>query len=228
MSQDADNSPDKTGHDQPSPDRAGQDRWVTVEEAAQTFEEQNLPRSKRAIRRYCQRGSLDCKPIDTTNAQEQHAISVVSIHRFIGEQRQLYAATGRSARPARSGQDRTAPDRTGPLTASLPQETFDLLKGELSIKNRQLQAKDDQIRELLERDRETHILIQQLQHMLPLAASIRVKETDPKVSVYEPSVETAADGAGPDLPPKDGGGETPTEAQPPSNENGKQPDGNAQ
>ena len=228
MTQDADRSPDRTGHGRPRPAKASQDRRVTVEEAAQIFEEQNLPRSKRAIRRYCQRGSLDCTPIDTTNAQEQHAISVVSIHRFIGEQRQLYAATGRSARLATSGQARTPPDRAGPATASLPQETFDLLKGELSIKNRQLQAKDDQIRELLERDRETHILIQQLQHMLPLAASARAEKTEPKASVYDSPVDAAGEGAGPMRTDPAGGEETDTEGRLPTHPDEEQPDDNAQ
>ena len=65
--------PDLSGQDRPWPDKTGQDRRVTVDEAVSIFEQKNLPRSKRAIRRYCQRGYLDCEPIDNLNGREQHS-----------------------------------------------------------------------------------------------------------------------------------------------------------
>ncbi len=109
------NSPDKASQDRPGPARTGQDRRVTVDEAAIIFEREGLPRSKRAIRRYCQRGKLDCKPIETTNGHEQHSISVDDIRRFVGEQHQLYAVFA-----GRPGSDKPGQSRTKPGTASAP------------------------------------------------------------------------------------------------------------
>jgi len=170
MEKDHKSTSDLSGHDRTRPDTPGQDRRVTVDEAAVIFQERGFPRSKRAIRRYCQREHLDCKPIETASVQEQHSISVNSIDVFIKQQKQIYAAIQRRTPPDTSGQDRPRPDSSGTLIPSFLQETLDLLKGEITVKNEQIRKRDEQISELLERDRETHILIQQLQRMLPLAA----------------------------------------------------------
>lgn len=108
-------------------------------------------------------------PIETASGQEQHSISVNSVNVFIKQQKQIYAAIQRRPRPDMAGQDRTEPAGSGTLIPSFFQETLDLLKGEITVKNEQLRKRDEQISDLIERDRETHILIKQLQNMLALA-----------------------------------------------------------
>ena len=81
----------------------------------------------------------------------------------------------------------------------------------VGIKNEQLKEKDNQIRKLLERDRETHILIQQLQGVLALAAPASDEKNQPKTSFYDLARDARKDESPDDLHEAEEEGERPAD-----------------
>ncbi len=113
-------------------------RWITVLDASHLFTEAGLPRNKRSIRRYCERGDLDCKKTENAMHQPQYFIDAASVEAYIGQQRTLMSSTTDTSSPVqtepdnarqdhglvagghddadrqnRSGDDRTLPDESG-------------------------------------------------------------------------------------------------------------------
>ncbi len=98
---------------------------VTVEEAAAQYEKAGIPRTIRRIQKYCARGDLDCKKLET-DAGEKYFITALSIERHVAQILDAQAAAGRvGARPdasdlapqpkdifgRRKGRARSAPQR---------------------------------------------------------------------------------------------------------------------
>ena len=175
---------------QSEPDMSGDDHApenslkITVEEAAALFEAGGVPRNKRSIRRYCKRGDLTtCVVVDTEHGR-QWMIDQAEVETYITQLQQIRDQSTRP-RPAISGHDRRAPalpggDRVeeGPTASDMT--TF--------LKN-QIEEKDKQINALLERDRETNILIQGLQRMV---LALHAPETEPNLFVPDQSHQRAA------------------------------------
>jgi hypothetical protein len=97
-----------------TPDLTGQEfqemavHWITVQDASLLFTDAGLPRNKRSIRRYCERGDLECKKTENALHQPQYFIDAASVEAYIGQQRTLMASVTDA-----SGVVLTEPDSAG-------------------------------------------------------------------------------------------------------------------
>ena len=82
--------------------------WITVQDASLLFAEASLPRNKRSIRRYCERGDLDCKKTENALHQPQYFIDAASVVAYIEQQRTLMTSSADA-----SGAVLTEPDNAG-------------------------------------------------------------------------------------------------------------------
>lgn len=153
---------------------------LSVDEAAERYDHAGHPRTIRAIQRYCAKGDLDCRRMETQFGVK-YVITPTSVAKHIAYIEEVRpVTTGRdqsrqdatfvaaenkdeSARndPATTG-DRSRPVATSPdesrYVAALEREN-EFLRGQIGVK-------DTQIGELTERARETNHLIAGLQKML--------------------------------------------------------------
>lgn len=84
---------------------------VTVEEAFLFFAEAGVPRSGRSVRRFCQKGHLDCILVDT-EMTEMYLIDRDSIERRIKELQQIQQVVGSTGGATEHGMPRqNATDR---------------------------------------------------------------------------------------------------------------------
>lgn len=174
-------SPVTSGHDRAAPDMSGH---LTIDEARAVLFNHGITRNERSVRRYCSRGDLICTKIDTVNGQRQYVINRPSLDIYITQQLQLLDTSTRTL-PASAGRVRTVPalsdgDRGSEGSAGAlggGNELLELLreqlahaKEQIAKKDEQIDRKDQQITSMLERDRETNVLIKELQGMLRLQA----------------------------------------------------------
>jgi Mg2+ and Co2+ transporter CorA len=183
---------------------------LTVEEAAQRYDQAGIPRTLRRIQKYCARGDLECRKVET-DFGEKYFITAESIERHIAQIRDALAAAGRAqARPdapertleiqdTTRTEQRTPPDaqarpdapertleiqdttrteqRTPPdaqaRSGALGRDYVEQLAKRIGEKDDEIQflrsevaVKNDQIKDLTERARETNHLIAGLQKML--------------------------------------------------------------
>jgi len=156
------------------------DFTLTIEEALERYSRAGLPRTPRSIQRYCAKGHLDCRRIETEFG-EKYLISPASVVKhiaYIEEVRPVatsrdltrqVAATvaankGNSALPPEPA---TSRDESRPVAADA--RYVHRLEGENEFLRRQVSVKDDQIKDLTERARETNHLIAGLQRLLLLS-----------------------------------------------------------
>jgi len=169
---------------------------LTIEDALERYARAGLPRTPRSIQRYCAKGHLDCRRIETQFG-EKYLISPASVDKHIAYIEEVRpVATGRDVpRPvattvvaeeshneprqtAATSPDLSRPvatggDTDGRYVARLEDDNV-FLRGQLA-------AKDKTIDALLERDRETNHLIAGLQKMLtPLLGRPDEQQTDPR------------------------------------------------
>jgi len=166
---------------------ADSDFTLTIEEALERYSRAGLPRTPRSVQRYCAKGHLDCRRIETEFG-EKYLISPASVAKHIAYieevrpvatrrdlSRQVAATVadekGASALPPEPPTDR---DESRPVAADARYTLR--LEGENEFLRRQVSVKDDQIKDLTERARETNHLIAGLQRMLLLS---RPEATDP-------------------------------------------------
>jgi len=139
------------------------DFTVTIDEALERYARAGLPRTPRSIQRYCAKGHLDCRRIETAFG-EKYLISPASIDKHI--------AYIEEVRPVATSRDEPRQVATE-FVARLENEN-EFLRGQITVKDKTIEA-------LLERDRETNILVGQLQKMLtPLLR--RGDQTDKNVN----------------------------------------------
>jgi hypothetical protein len=163
---------------------------LTVEETAQRYEKAGVPRTIRRIQKYCARGDLDCKKVET-DFGEKYFISEESIERHIAQIRDAQDAAGRAQpRPdaaelsletnnvskieeAASTDAPTRPDAVG-------RNFQDLYIQQLETENAFLR---DQTVVLLERVKETNVLTQGLQRLLsPLLRTPEKTDDDKSIT----------------------------------------------
>jgi len=91
--------------EEPLPDVSGQEvpeqiiHWITVQDASLLFTEAGFPRNERSIRRYCERGDLECKKTENALHQPQYFIDDASVTAYIDQQRTLmHSVTDSSGR----------------------------------------------------------------------------------------------------------------------------------
>jgi hypothetical protein len=175
--------------EQPRPD-ANTDEGaytLTVEEAAARYEAAGHARTMRAIQKYCARGDLDCTKEETTYG-ERYRITPMSVARHIEQIEQVSQTSGREQpRPdanvrvleseVRTEQKDDPSVREQPRPAAPDDRYVNLLerdngflREQIDRKDHQIQQRDTQIEAMIERDRETNILIEQLQRRIPMLA----------------------------------------------------------
>jgi hypothetical protein len=151
---------------------------LSIDEALERYTRAGHPRTPRSIQRYCAKGHLQCRLIET-GFGEKYLIDPTSVQKHIGYIEEVTPTTGRdnsrlvatsrklehndTLPPAPTKHDATSPDMSR-YVVRLESEN-DFLRG-------QMEVKDTQIKELTERARETNLLIAGLQKMLtPLLGS---------------------------------------------------------
>lgn len=102
--------PTASGHDRTEPDTSGY--TLTIEEAAEIFASAGVPRNPRSIRRFCQKGELDCMTIETATSS-RYLVRRSSVEKLITEKQQALQFSESRTRPAMTGQDRPRPDIAG-------------------------------------------------------------------------------------------------------------------
>lgn len=151
------------------------DFTLNIDEALERYARAGLPRTPRSIQRYCAKGHLQCRLIETPFG-EKYLIAPASVDKHI--------AYIEEVRPAASSRDEPRPVATGDTLENAPEK---LRQGGASSDDRsrhvatayeerieteneflrgQIVVKDKTIEALLERDRETNVLIAGLQKML--------------------------------------------------------------
>jgi hypothetical protein len=176
---------------------------LSIDEAALLYERAGLPRTPRSIQRYCEKGHLDARRIETAFG-EKYLITPASVMKhiaYIEEVRQV--ATGRDqSRHAATSRDNqeskdapltqeprhVATSRDEPRRAATDVQHVSQLEkrleekdGEIVFLRSEVAVKNDQIKDLTERARETNHLIAGLQKMLtPLLGRPSASSSDRK------------------------------------------------
>ncbi len=166
---------------------------LSIEEVSECYARAGHPRTHRSIQRYCAQGHLDCRRVETPFG-EKYLIAPASVEKHIAyiEEVRPFAAGRDLSRPAASPVVREninevvrsdAPTSPDPSRQDAAMSRYvDRLEGENEFLRKQVSVKDDQIKDLTERARETNHLIAGLQKMLtPLLgrAQERGGPTDP-------------------------------------------------
>jgi hypothetical protein len=152
---------------------------LTIDEALERYARAGHPRTPRSVQRYCAKGHLQCRLVET-GFGEKYLIAPDSVDKHIAYIEEVTPTTGRdisrpdatsrtleinSDRPRQEGstivneprQDATSPDMSRYVVQ---------LESENGFLRAQITVKDDQIKDLTERARETNHLIAGLQKML--------------------------------------------------------------
>jgi hypothetical protein len=168
------------------------DFTLTIEDALERYARAGLPRTPRSVQRYCAKNHLDCRRIETQFG-EKYLISPASIDKhiaYIEEVRPVatsrdvprQAATTEVAQESHDEERQraaTSPD----LSRQVATQYVERLEGENEFLRGQIGVKDDQIKDLTERARETNHLIAGLQKMLtPLLGRTGESHADPGVT----------------------------------------------
>jgi hypothetical protein len=154
---------------------------LSIDDALAVYERAGLPRTPRTIQRYCAKGHLDCHRIETTYG-EKFLITPASVLKhiaYIEEVRPVAAGRDLSRPVATTHHQQTEPlqeprqastNRDEPRQVAAETEFASRyvvrLEGENEFLRAQITVKDDQIKDLTERARETNHLIAGLQMML--------------------------------------------------------------
>lgn len=169
------------------------DFTLSLDEVAERYVASGHPRTIRTLQRYCASGHLDCQKVQTAIG-DKYLVAPYSVVRHIAQINEVIAftdqATGRDQprpvatpvafQPSRDRADAphatdddmsrpAATDRDMTQRAKAEQvasRALDRLEEENTFLRDQIRTKDKQIDALLERDRETNILVRGLQEML--------------------------------------------------------------
>jgi len=152
-----------SGQERPEPDKQFS---MTVEEASAFYAQLGHPRNPRSVRRFCQHGKLLCVETQTDNFTKAYLIDPASVERHVREIEETYSRS----RPAETGQDRLSPANVRPPISASIAKTDDryveLLEKVNAAQADEIKIKNEQITALLERGRETNVIIRGLQTML--------------------------------------------------------------
>lgn len=161
------------------------DFTLTIDEALDRYSRAGLPRTPRTIQRYCAKAHLQCRLIETEFG-EKYLITPESVDKhiaYIEEVRQAATSSDLSRHDA-TGRDPSRPVATTSNSQSAPLEPrqsaattddtsrpvatayVECLESENGFLRQQITVKDEQIKDLTERARETNHLIAGLQKML--------------------------------------------------------------
>ena len=181
---------------------------LSIDDALERYARAGLPRTPRSIQRYCAKGHLDCRRVETSFG-EKYLISPASVDKHIAyieevrpvatsrdvprqvattvapEQSQDEQRQDTPTSPDLSRQVATGRDTDARYVARLEDDN-QFLRGQLGVKDKTIDA-------LLERDRESNILVGQLQQLLaPLLSAPDRQSTKTPVTHKVPSEESPA------------------------------------
>jgi hypothetical protein len=170
---------------------------LTIDEALEHYSRAGLPRTPRSVQRYCAKGHLDCRRIETQFG-EKYLISPTSVDKHIAYIEEVRpVATSRDVprqvattvvAEERHDEPRqpaaTSPDQSRPVATEYVQQLETRLNekdGEITFLRSEVSVKNDQIKDLTERARETNHLIAGLQKMLtPLLGRSEQPPVEPR------------------------------------------------
>jgi len=175
--------------EQPRPDANDDERAyvLTVEEVLLRYEAAGHGRTARAIQKYCARADLDCIKEETTYGQ-RYRITPASVARHLEQIEQVSQAKGREQprldatvrtvepeidheqKEEPSVREQPRPDASDTRYVSQLVSENDFLREQIGRKDHQIEQRDNQIQAMIERDRETNILIKGLQERIPQLA----------------------------------------------------------
>jgi hypothetical protein len=155
------------------------DFTLLIEDALALYAEAGIPRTPRSIQRYCAKEHLSSRRVETEFG-EKYLITRASVEKHIAYIKEVTPATSRDApRPvattvaAENAGDMprqeatTTTDRSRPVPTSPDLSRYVArLEGDIDFLRGQMDVKDNQIKEMTERARETNVLIAGLQKML--------------------------------------------------------------
>jgi hypothetical protein len=151
------------------------DFTLTIEEAVERYARAGLPRTPRSIQRYCAKGHLECRRIETAFG-EKYLIAPASLDKHIAYIEEVRpVATGRDeprhaatpVAPAESHDEQSQePTESSDMSRPVATAYVERLESENDFLRTQIGVKDDQIKDLTERAKETNYLISGLQKML--------------------------------------------------------------
>jgi hypothetical protein len=153
------------------------DFTLTIDDALERYARAGLPRTPRSVQRYCAKGHLDCRRIETAFG-EKYLISPASVDQhiaYIEEVRPVATSRDVPRHVATSvaveeshGELRQKVATSDGLSRQVATAYVEQLENENEFLRGQMNVKDKTIEALLERDRETNHLIAGLQKMLTL------------------------------------------------------------
>jgi hypothetical protein len=168
------------------------DFTLTIEDALALYAEAGIPRTPRSIQRYCAKQHLSSRRIETEFG-EKYMITRTSVEKHISYIKEVTPTTSRDVpRPVATNvaaenmddtqrQDPpTTPDQPRPVATSPDLSRYVArLEGDIDFLRGQMDVKDNQIKEMTERARETNVLIAGLQKMLtPLLGNPKERRSD--------------------------------------------------
>ena len=160
---------------------------LTVDDAAERYAHAGHPRTTRAIQRYCAKGDLDCRRMETQFGIK-YMITPASVAKHIAYIEEVRPVTTGREQSRQVATDvvapvnqeptkevpATGPDQSRTVATPVPENSryVAALERENDFLRGQITVKDTQISELTERSRETNVLIGGLQRLLaPLLRS---------------------------------------------------------
>jgi hypothetical protein len=159
-------------HPRPFANASEHEFTLTIEEAADRYAAAGHPRTIRAIQKYCARGDLESQKAETAFGQ-RYMITPASVARHIAQIEDVSQTHGREQTrtdaSVRSQETSKSPDTEHTETVRerpRPDAYVHRLESENEFLRGQIGQKDKTIDALLERDRETNILVGGLQKML--------------------------------------------------------------
>ncbi len=168
------------------------DFTLTIEDALALYADAGIPRMPRSIQRYCAKQHLSSRRIETEFG-EKYLITRASVEKHIAYIKEVTPATGRgtsrlvATTVAAENKDdtqrqeaATPPDQSRPVATSPDLSRYVArLEGDIDFLRGQMDVKDNQIKEMTERARETNVLIAGLQKMLtPLLGNPKDRRDD--------------------------------------------------
>jgi hypothetical protein len=155
------------------------DFTLTIEDALALYAAAGIPRTPRSIQRYCAKQHLSSRRIETEFG-EKYLITRASVEKHIAYIKEVTPTTSRDVpRPvatdvaAENKDDMPRQEATTPSEQPRPVATspdlsryVERLEGDIDFLRSQMDVKDNQIKEMTERARETNVLIAGLQKML--------------------------------------------------------------
>jgi hypothetical protein len=152
---------------------------LTIDEALALYAEAGIPRTPRSIQRYCAKQHLSSRRIETEFG-EKYLITRASVEKHIAYIKEVTPATSRdwsrlvATTVAAENKDDTQRQEptTPPDQSRLVATSSDLsryiarLENDVDFLRGQMDTKDNQIKEMTDRARETNVLIAGLQKML--------------------------------------------------------------